>query len=77
MPRKLDLSTFEPLLKQGNNFEITQEQYENAIKKEMPKTDYLRRNSPVAKLAKEYGYRIQVEERIHRVMVFEKVRETK
>lgn len=69
---KLDLSTFEALLEQGNNFEVTEEQYENSVRKAMPKTDYLKKKSPVAKLAKEYGYKIQIEERIQRVMLFTK-----
>lgn len=72
MARKLDLSAFEPLLKQGNNFEVTEEQYKNSVRKAMPETNYLRKNSPVAKLAKKYGYKIQVVERIHRVMIFAK-----
>lgn len=69
---KLDLSAFETLLEQGNNFEVTEAQYENSVRKAMPKTDYLKKKSPVAKLAKEYGYKIQIEERIHRVMLFTK-----
>lgn len=69
---KLDLSSFAPLLEQGKNFEITEEQYEENVKKGMPATNYLKKSSPLAKLAKEYGYRIQVEERIHRVMIFTK-----
>lgn len=75
MARKLNLSAFEPLLEQGNRFEVTEEQYENSVGTTMPKTYYLKKNSPVAKLAKEYGYQIQVEERIHRVMIFTKKEE--
>lgn len=41
---KLDLSAFEALLEQGNNFEVTEEQYENSVRKAMPKTDYLKKN---------------------------------
>ncbi len=74
MGKKLDLSSFEPLMKSGNDFEVTEEQYERAIRKAMPETNYLKKNSPVAKLAKENGYKIQVEERIHRVLVFQKER---
>lgn len=70
MARKLDLSAFEPLLKQGNNFEVTEEEYENNVRKAMPETNYLKKNSPVAKLAKEYGYKLRVEERIQRVLIF-------
>ncbi len=77
MANKLDLSSFESLMKQGNNFEMTEEQYEMAIKKAMPQTGYLRTKSPVAKLAKKYGYKIQVEERIHRVITFQKKEKVK
>lgn len=69
---KLDLSALIPLLEKGDSFELTEKQYEEKIKKSVPKTDYLKRNSPVAKKAKEYGYKIQVEERVHRVLVFKK-----
>lgn len=71
MPQ-LDLSALIPLLERGQPFELTEKQYEEKIKKEFPKTDYLKRNSPVARKAKEYGYKIQVEERIHRVLIFTK-----
>lgn len=69
---KLDLSSFEPLLEKGDSFEVTEEQYEEAVRKTMPASDYLRQKSPLAKLAKEHGYKIQVEERIHRVLIFKK-----
>lgn len=72
MARQLDLSSFEPLMKLGKDFEVTEEQYEKAIKKPMPQTNYLKKNSPVATLAKKNGYKIQVEERIHRVLIFRK-----
>lgn len=74
---QLDLSSFERMLQQGENFELTEEQYEENIKKPMPQTDYLKRKSPVAKKAKEYGYRIQVEERIHRVLIITKTEDVK
>lgn len=69
---KLDLSALIPLLNQGKTFELTEKQYEEMIKRALPKTDYLKRHSPVAKKAKEYGYKIQVEEQIHRVLIFTK-----
>lgn len=70
---KLDLSSFEKMLQQGKSFELTEAQYEENIKRHMPQTDYLKRNSPVAKKAKEYGYQVQVEERIHRVLIVTKM----
>lgn len=69
---KLNLSALEKLFEQGKNFEFTEEQYEKTVKKSMPKTDYLKRGSPVARKAKEHGYKIRVEERKHRVLVFTK-----
>lgn len=69
---KLDLSSFEPFLEQGGKFEITEEQYVKNVKKDMPATDYLKKSSPLAKLAKKYGFKIHVEERIQRVLIFTK-----
>lgn len=69
---KLDLSALTPLLKQGKSFELTEKQYEERIKRAMPKTDYLKRSSPVARKAKEYGFTLSVEERVHRVLIFTK-----
>lgn len=70
---KLDLSALEELLKQGEKtFEMTAEQYEETVKKPLPQTAYLKWRSPVAAKAKEFGYKIQVEERVHRVLIFAK-----
>ena len=70
---KLDLSSFEAMLQQGRSFELTEAQYEENIKSHMPQTNYLKKNSPVAKKAKEYGYQVCVEERIHRVLIVTKL----
>lgn len=75
MPRKIDLSLLNPMLESGNRFELTPDEYERIIGRALPKTDdYLKFNSPVAKAAKEKGYRIHIEDRavIQRVVVFEK-----
>lgn len=69
---KLDLTALIPLLSEGVSFELTEKQYEEKIKKPLPKTYYLKTRSPIAKVAKNYGYIIQVEERVHRVLVFSK-----
>lgn len=69
---KLDLSALTPLLERGSSFELTEKQYEEKIKRAMPKTYYLKRNSPVAKQAKEHGFTLTVEERVHRVLIFTK-----
>lgn len=72
MARKLDLSSFETEFQRGNDFEVTEAQYNERVQKTMPQTHYLRTNSPVAMLAREYGYTMQVEERIQRIIVFTK-----
>lgn len=69
---KLDLSELTPMLEQGRSFELTEKQYEEKIKRAMPKTDYLKRRSPVAKEAKARGFTLAVEERVHRVLIFTK-----
>lgn len=68
----LDLSSFEQLFQKGENFEITEEQYEEKVKKKLPQTNYLKKRSPVARKARDFGYKLHVEERIHRVLVFTK-----
>ncbi len=68
----LDLSSFEQLFQKGENFEITEEQYEEKVKKKLPQTNYLKKRSPVARKARDFGYKLYVEERIHRVLVFTK-----
>lgn len=68
----LDLSSFEQLFQKGENFEITEDQYEEKVKKKLPQTNYLKKRSPVARKARDFGYKLHVEERIHRVLVFTK-----
>lgn len=70
---KLDLSPLEPYFKKGKDFELTAEQYEEKVRKPLPKTEYhIKKTSPLAKLAQKQGFSIQVEERVHRVLVFTK-----
>ena len=70
---KLDLSLLEPYFQKGENFELTEAQYEEKVKKALPKTEsYIRKTSPLAELATKSGYSIKVEERVHRVLVFTK-----
>lgn len=70
---KLDLSLLEPYFEKGEDFELTAEQYEEKVKKPLPKTEYhIKKKSPLAKMAQELGYSIQVEERIQRVLIFTK-----
>ena len=56
----------------GKNFEITEEEYVNSVKKKLPQTQYFESRSPVACKAREFGYKVRVEERVHRVLVFTK-----
>ena len=51
----LDLSSFEQLFQKGENFEITEEQYEEKVKKKLPQTNYLKKRSPVARKAYSQG----------------------
>lgn len=77
MPRKIDVSLLRPMLESGGTFELTPDEYERIIGRPLPATDeYLKYKSPVAKTAKEKGYRIRVEERsvIQRIIIFEKGR---
>ena len=69
---KLNLSLLEPYFKTGKDFEITEEQYEANVNRKLPESKYLVKQSPVAKRAKEAGYTLKVEERIHRVLIFTK-----
>lgn len=64
---KLDLSALTKLFEHGQSFELTEEEYERKIKRHLPKTDYLKKRSPVAKAAKDHGYVLRVEDRAHRV----------
>lgn len=68
----LDLSAITHLLGQGQQFELTEEQYEAIVKRPLPQTNYLKKRSSVAKKAKEFGFSIEVEDRIHRVLIFKK-----
>lgn len=70
---KLDLGMFEEYFKKGKNFEITEEEYVKSVNKALPQTRYLQTSSPVAKMAHAFNFRLKVEERIHRVLVFTKL----
>lgn len=65
MPQRIDLSLLEPMFNAGNDFELSQSEYERIIGKAMPETDsYLKYGSPVAKMAKDKGYMLQVEKKV-------------
>lgn len=68
----LNLTDFAALMAKGDDFEVTQAQYEAYVKKSMPSTRYLQTGSPLKELAREQGYALKVEDRIHRVLIFSK-----
>lgn len=71
----LDLSSFEPYFRGGKNFEMTEEQYVENVRRKLPETKYLEKRSPVSRKARDFGYKLRVEERIHKVLIFTKVGE--
>ncbi len=64
MSNKLDFSKILPLFESNEEFSITEKQYLKNIGKEMPKdTYYLKKSSALSKIAKKYGYSIDVNEK--------------
>lgn len=55
---KLNLSNFEVLFQAGIIFSITEEEYQTQTGKTFPQRDYFQKRSPLAYLAKRYGYEI-------------------
>ena len=67
---KPNLSSIESLLSTGNKFALTENQYHKETSATMPKNFYyLKNNSAVAKLAKRYGFKIELQEK---TILFEK-----
>ena len=61
MGKKLDFSAFEAQLSSGKSFEITDWEYQQKVGQPMPKTkSYLKNTSPLADLAHEYDYRLEI-----------------
>lgn len=57
MARSLDLSPLDDLFAKGEDFDLTDAQYEGKIGKPLPKDkDYIKRRSPLARKAKENGF---------------------
>lgn len=55
-----NLTPIEEKLKQGQNFELTSEQYKNQTGADFPKNkSYAKNKSAVAKLAKEYNFELE------------------
>ena len=64
MSNKIDFSKIMPLFKANEDFSITESQYLKKIGKEMPKeTWYLKNRSALSKVAKNFGFTIEVKER--------------
>ncbi len=67
---KPNLSSIESLLSTGKKFALTETQYHKETSATMPKSFYyLKNNSAVAKLAKRYGFKIELQEK---TILFEK-----
>ncbi|MDE6656955.1 MAG: hypothetical protein K2J88_00020 [Oscillospiraceae bacterium] len=63
MPRP-ELEKIIELLKSGEPFSLTNSQYKNKTGLPIPKNNaYVVRDSAVARKAKEYGYKVKVQER--------------
>lgn len=59
MGRKLDLSALDDLFVKGEDFELTDLQYERRIGKPLPKSaHYIKSGSPLARAAFEHGFTI-------------------
>lgn len=58
------LSSIDTLLSTGQDFSLTEKQYEKETSATMPKDFYyLRKKSAIAKLATSYGYKIVIQEK--------------
>lgn len=64
MSMRPNLDSIKKLFKQNEDFSLTEKQYQVSTGVPLPKgTYYLKKNSAVAKIAKENGYDIIVQER--------------
>lgn len=54
-----------PLLEAKKNFSLTEKQYEESTGARLPKENhYLQNKSALSRIAKEYGFEVEVQERI-------------
>lgn len=59
-----DLTKITALMEANEDFSITETQYQKSTGTNMPKsTYYLKKNSALSRLAKKYGFSIEVQER--------------
>ena len=76
MGRRMDLEEFDDLFSSGRDFEITDAEYEERVRKRLPKTKsaIVGKGTPLGRKAEANGYDIHVEERpiIQRVVVLTK-----
>lgn len=76
MGRKLKYDEFADYFKSGKNFTVTEKQYEEIIGKPLSKNlSYIKYSSPLAKIAKNSGYKINVTEEatIQRILKFKRI----
>lgn len=75
MGNRMDLSELNDLFETEVDFELTDVQYEERVKKPLPQTaSCKKRGSPLRRKSEEVGYEFQIEERaiMQRVIVFKK-----
>ena len=81
MAKALDLSPLDDLFAKGEDFELTDVQYEEKIKKSLPKdAGYIKRKSPLARKAQENGFIISAvidKPIIMKTVIFKKVKKEK
>lgn len=81
MAKALDLSPLDDLFTRGEDFELTDVQYKEKIKKSLPKdASYIKRKSPLAQKAQDNGFIISAvvdKPVIMRTVIFKKVKKEK
>lgn len=64
MAKQIDFSKITPLFEANQEFSLTESQYSKSTGRSLPKyTYYLKNKSALSKLAKKYGFIIEVKER--------------
>ncbi len=64
MVRKPKFDKLLPLFETGEDFSLTERQYEKSTGATLPKYfDYLKKKSALANIAKEYGFTVEIQEK--------------
>lgn len=64
MPKHPKLDSIRKLLESGESFSLTEKEYAKKTGVPLPKENkYIKNNSALANLAKEYGYELAIQER--------------